>query len=453
MRARNLDKKPYPLVIVGSGFASFCLIAHLLKTRPEFGKQITVIGPEPFGFGAAYGCTHRDFRLNVRAQIMRIFPDQPNDFLQWAMQEIEDKEAHNPQGDFYRRTDFSAYLSVLRLQLDGFDKVHFIPAQVIAVHKGAAGWRLTLDRDTAPDSHNMVEAKQVVLATGNPPPRWPFATNGMLPTDKAVENPWPGHWLASLDKTDIVTFIGGGLTSMDGIYSLAQQGHTGSIEIVLPHPVLPPKQTDWQPEAPILWPKNIRTASQFFRFMMMSLGSADWTETRWQSRFEALRIHLNAAWQGLDDQAQKRLVRHAGQWWQLARFRSAPQNFETTRAMLNSGQLRLTKGRVVQITEQDGQFQLGLEDGQKRLADAVINCTGPAPDPLIAQMRQAGLVAPDISNRGARIGPDFRVLDNQHARYETLFGVGAMTASSLGDVIGAGSIAKQAEQLAKILAC
>lgn len=121
--------------------------------------------------------------------------------------------------------------------------------------------------------------------------------------------------------------------------------------------------------------------------------------------------------------------------------------------MLNSGQLRLTKGRVVQITEQDGQFQLGLEDGQKRLADAVINCTGPAPDPLIAQMRQAGLVAPDISNRGARIGPDFRVLDNQHARYETLFGVGAMTASSLGDVIGAGSIAKQAEQLAKILAC
>jgi len=45
------------------------------------------------------------------------------------------------------------------------------------------------------------------------------------------------------------------------------------------------------------------------------------------------------------------------------------------------------------------------------------------------------------------------VLDNKHASYETLFGVGAMTASSLGDVIGAGSIAKQAEQLAKILAC
>ncbi len=127
MRARNLDKKPYPLVIVGSGFASFCLIAHLLKTRPEFEKQITVIGPEPFGFGAAYGCTHRDFRLNVRAQIMRIFPDQPNDFLQWAMQEIEDKEAHNPQGAFYRRADFAAYLSALRLQLDGFDKGSFYP--------------------------------------------------------------------------------------------------------------------------------------------------------------------------------------------------------------------------------------------------------------------------------------------------------------------------------------
>ena len=61
-------------------------------------------------------------------------------------------------------------------------------------------------------------------------------------------------------------------------------------------------------------------------------------------------------------------------------------------------------------------------------------------------------MAPDISNRAARIGPDLRVLKPQQIAYDTLFGVGAMSASSLGDVIGAGSIAKQAEQLAKILA-
>ena len=446
VRARNLDESSYSLVIVGSGFASFCLVAHLLKTRPDIGKLITVIGLEPFGYGAAYGCRHRDFRLNVRAQIMRVFPDQPNDFLQWAAREIDDEAAHNRQGTFYRRADFASYLSALRLQLDGFDTVRFISAQVTAIDKLAESWRLTLD------NANTLDAKQVVLATGNPPPRWPCAIQGSLPADKSVENPWSGDWLGSIHKTDAVAFVGGGLTSMDGIYSLARQGHTGPIEVVLPHPVLPPKQTDWQAQAPILWPENIHTASQFFRFMITSLGSRDWTEAEWQSRFEALRIHLSDSWQGLDDLAQSRLMRHAGHWWQLARFRSAPQNFDAAQAMHQSGQLRLIKGRVDQIAKQGGQLQLTLTDGQKRLADAVINCTGPAPCPLIAQMCDAGLVAPDINSRAARIGPDFRVLDQHHIGYETLFGVGAMTASSLGDVIGAGSIAKQAEQLAKILA-
>lgn len=446
MRTRNLDKELYPLVIVGSGFASFCLIAHLLKAQPEFSKKITVIGTKPIGSGAAYGCTHRDFRLNVRAQIMRIFSENPNDFLYWAAREIDDEEAHKPQGRFYRRADFAAYLSALRLQLDGFDKVRFIPAQVTEVQQESTGWHLTLD------SNEALFAQNLVLATGNPPPRWPCTIKGVLPADKAIENPWSGDWLASIHKTDAITFIGGGLTAMDGIYSLARQGHTGPIEVVLPHPVLPPKQTDWHPEAPIHWPENIHTASQFFRFMKISLGSRDWEQPRWQSRFEALRIQLSTVWHGLDDLAKKRLMRHAGKWWQLARFRSAPQNFEAAQAMLKSGQLRLTKGRVVEIAAQEKKIHLRLQDGQNRLADAVINCTGPAPDPLIAQLLQAGLVAPDISNRAARISPDFRVLDSQHVSYDTLFGIGAMSASSLGDVIGAGSIAKQAEQLAKILA-
>jgi uncharacterized NAD(P)/FAD-binding protein YdhS len=65
---------------------------------------------------------------------------------------------------------------------------------------------------------------------------------------------------------------------------------------------------------------------------------------------------------------------------------------------------------------------------------------------------KAGIIAPDFSQRGARIASDFKVLDGQKKPYDNLYGVGAMTASSLGDVIGAGTIAKQAESLAASLA-
>ena len=156
-----------PLVIVGSGFASFCLAAHLLQDHPERASDITVIGPGPFGYGAAYGCSHPDFRLNVRAQIMRIFPDRPKDFRKWAETEIDDIAAHNPQGAFYRRKDFARYLSVLRHQLSGFDMLKLVSDEVISADKTDNLWQLVLA------TGQKLNAKALVLATGNPPPRWP----------------------------------------------------------------------------------------------------------------------------------------------------------------------------------------------------------------------------------------------------------------------------------------
>ena len=435
-----------PLVIVGSGFASFCLAAHLLRGHPERASDITIIGPEPFGNGAAYSCSHPDFRLNVRAQIMRIFPDRPTDFRKWAETEIDDIAAHNPQGAFYRRKDFARYLSVLRHQLSGFDKLNLVSDEVISADKADNLWQLVLA------TGQKLTAKALVLATGNSPPRWTCQLASDLPADRLVENPWSGQWLAKIAKTDKVAFIGGGLTAMDGIYSLARQGHIGQIEVILPHGILPPKQTDWQTEPPVIWPDNITTASQFFRFMKQSLRARDWTQTVWQSRFEALRIHINSVWQQLEDTEQNRLMRHIGHWWQLARFRSAPQNFDAAESLRATGRLSLIKGRVRQIKKQDSELCLILQDGQKYLAHRVVNCTGPAPDRLVQQMLADGLAAPDRTGKSLRVAACLGVMDSAYDPQNNLWAIGAMTASCLGDVIGAGSIAKQAEELAVKLA-
>jgi uncharacterized NAD(P)/FAD-binding protein YdhS len=52
--AKSPDIAVHPLVIIGSGFASFCLVAHLLETHAVKATDITIIGPHPFGYGAAY---------------------------------------------------------------------------------------------------------------------------------------------------------------------------------------------------------------------------------------------------------------------------------------------------------------------------------------------------------------------------------------------------------------
>ena len=50
--AQSPDIAVHPLVIIGSGFASFCLVAHLLETHAVKATDITIIGPHPFGHGA-----------------------------------------------------------------------------------------------------------------------------------------------------------------------------------------------------------------------------------------------------------------------------------------------------------------------------------------------------------------------------------------------------------------
>ena len=436
----------YKLVIIGSGFAAVALMLHLFRQDSPYAGSLAVIGPAPLGGGGAYHTAHPDFRLNVRAHIMRIFPDRPADFRKWAETEIDDIAAHNRQGAFYRRKDFARYLSVLAGQLSGFDKLNLISDEVISADKTDMGWQLVLA------TGQKLNAKALVLATGNSPPRWPCQLASDLPADRLVENPWSGQWLGKIAKTDKVAFIGGGLTAMDGIYSLARQDHIGQIVVILPHGILPPKQTDWQTEPPVIWPDNITTASQFFRFMKHSLGTRDWTQTGWQSRFEALRIHINSVWQQLGDTEQNRLMRHVGHWWQLARFRSAPQNFDAAETLRATGQLSLVKGRVRQIKKQDGQLCLILQDGQKYLADRAVNCTGPAPDRLVQQMLGDGLAAPDRTGKSLRVAACLGVMDSAYDPQNKFFAIGAMTASCLGDEIGAGSIAKQAEELAAKLA-
>jgi len=63
-----------------------------------------------------------------------------------------------------------------------------------------------------------------------------------------------------------------------------------------------------------------------------------------------------------------------------------------------------------------------------------------------------GLAAPDRTGKSLRIATCLGVMDRAYDPQNNLFAIGAMTASCLGDEVGAGSVAKQAEELAAKLA-
>ena len=99
------------ILIIGSGFTAAANLIHLVEAgiKPS---QITIVGSGQLGRGNAYGCDDDDFRLNVRANLMWIWPDRRDDFGNWAETHItDDKDAMRRSGMFYRRRDFGRYVA------------------------------------------------------------------------------------------------------------------------------------------------------------------------------------------------------------------------------------------------------------------------------------------------------------------------------------------------------
>ena len=156
------------ICIIGSGFSAATMLLHLDDKGVDCGS-VTVIGQGELGAGQAFGCVNDGFRLNVRAELMRVWPDRRLDFTQWAKDRItDDPEAASRAGDFYRRRDFAAYMAEQLETRAGTRSASRIEAEAVALIPDGDRWRITLDTGES------VSAAHVILATGNPPPDWPF---------------------------------------------------------------------------------------------------------------------------------------------------------------------------------------------------------------------------------------------------------------------------------------
>ena len=231
------------IVIVGDGFAAAIMLVNLLR-RGVPAASIKLIGTGVIGYGNAYSCTSQSYRLNVREDLLITFSDDPLHFARWAQSHIQDPKAKTTSGYFYRRHDFGRYVSELVSHELGSQKLHHIAAKVTQILRKENDWSIYLD------SHDELIAKQLIIATGNAPPVWPCNINKKLasPTwinSHLVENPWTGKYLREIGVNEDIILLGGGLTALDAINTLAEQSHRGMIYVISPRKIFPPAQASW----------------------------------------------------------------------------------------------------------------------------------------------------------------------------------------------------------------
>ncbi|MEE7561438.1 pyridine nucleotide-disulfide oxidoreductase, partial [Xanthomonas sp. Kuri4-2] len=162
----------------------------------------------------------------------------------------------------------------------------------------------------------------------------------------------------------------------------------------------------------------------------------------WRRVIDALRPHLQPVWQSLDPVQRARFLRHLRPYWEVVRHRVAPRAAEQLQQMQASGQLQIRAARLLRARwVPDGLETVirerGREDVQTGHYDALIRATGldtdvdRTSDPLIASMREAGLLRADPLGLGLDVDADFRVQDAAGLAVPGLYCVGPLLRGAL----------------------
>jgi uncharacterized NAD(P)/FAD-binding protein YdhS len=109
-------------------------------------------------------------------------------------------------------------------------------------------------------------------------------------------------------------------------------------------------------------------------------------------------------------------------------------------------QIQFGLGRAKQI-EVAKTVSVFLGDGSRVTGDRIFNCTGVGRDPLLSKLIADQVARPDALGKSIAVASDYRVSKSSGGEWNDLWMIGPATMGSLGDVIAASSIAKQAEQL------
>jgi uncharacterized NAD(P)/FAD-binding protein YdhS len=449
------------IAVIGAGFSGTLLTLHLLRRCPPPIRLVLIERNSQFGRGLAYATGNASHILNVPAGRMSAFHDQQSDFLEWltSQPESETCTAVGP-GTFAPRRQFGAYIRALlndEIKRSGRDRLELVKGDVIGLDQTGRPLVLTLDRN------RMVHADLVVLAIGNfPPEPMPVANPAFYDTAFYRPDPWAVDAFTDLDPDASALLLGTGLTAVDAVISLLDQGHKGPIHAMSRRGLLPRRHAGVPLPAPEHEPYPT-AVNALTRFLRKETDRAAAQGSGWQPVIDELRPFMVDVWQVMPLRDRKRFLRHLRPWWDVHRHRMAAQVADRIDAARTSGQLRISVGRVRDYAIKDDivevRYRPRHQDALATIEVArVVNCAGPGADydriqePLIRDLLAEGVVRPDPLRLGLDVTGNCALLSRQGAISRRLFAVGPVTKGTFWEMTAVPDIRRQTEKLAEYLA-
>lgn len=442
------------ITIIGAGFSGSALASELAAQAGP-GVDITLVGvADSYGRGVAYGEALPEHLLNVRARDLGATPDYPGEFADWL------NLTERARQSFLPRLLYGEYLHArLRAAADiSAATLHLVEQEAIAVERSPGGFRVHLA-----DGSDFF-SERVVLTLGALPPQ-PLAGVGprLAVHPSYLGWPWQDGAIDRIAPDARLLVVGTGLTMADVVATLRRRGHTGPIAALSRHGLLPRRHLD-EASAPIALPPTVLQAlnshdlGQLLRSLRMLLPIV----ADWRSLIDALRPYLQGFWRGLPEPQRARFLRHLRSYWESVRHRLAPPVAAELDALQVSGQLTVRAGRLLRARRgTDAVEALIRVRGQTQVRsesyDVLIRATGFDTDiertthPLIAHLRESGLISADPLGLGLNASERYEALDANGAPVRGLYCLGPLLRGRLWEITAVPELRVAARALARQL--
>lgn len=450
------DQTPLATIaIIGGGFTGAAVALHLVERFPPDEARIIVFEPrERLGAGLAYDTADPVHRINVPAARMSIYPDDPEDFSRWLEQTEElkaDPQAFTAEGvPFPRRQAFGLYIAARLAPFVASGAVEHWRSTAVEANQVDGLWTIRTG------DGRQVQAHGVVLAVSHPAPSLPASLRAIENHPGLVADATRPNALAKVSPQARVLVVGNGLTAADVIASMKERGHRGSILSISRrglrsrgHPSIEQSVTLDLTTTPS------QRASHLLNRIRRTVREANAAGLTWHPVLDAVRAQGQEIWKSLPVSERRRIARHIRPFWDVHRFRIAPQVEKALDDAIADGSLTVKAaslrgaeavGDAIRvILKERGSTEPGSQD-----FDTVIVTTGPAhggilqSQPLLASLAAKGRLALCPTGLGLLCDRQSRALAVTGGADDTLLIAGPLARGTFGELMGLPQVSEHA---------
>lgn len=453
--------------IIGAGFAGMMTAVHLVDQSTQSFEIVLIDEKEKFNQGAAYNPYSEQHLLNVVVAKMSAYPDKPDHFLDWVMKknEFKNKDRLLIAESFLPRRIYGEYLCSIwekakNIAFSKNVKITIINSFVCDLDVSEHKIDLSLENGT------QLSVEHCIIATGNHVPRNPSIQNmAFYQSSNYFQNPWKIDSVSNLKNNFPVLIIGNGLTMVDTVLGLLDQGIQTEIYSISPNGfnLLSHQQSRLEYNQLVDSLKKDMTFYDLVKLTIHHIRKAKELGLSAEPIIDSLRPKSQKIWRSLTEEEKELFLTRFRHLWNVARHRIPKHIYDKIQHSRREGKLHVYSGKLIDIQEFDGYIHVQYFDKrEKKLKEMkvsrVINCTGPETDLMkledhfLKQCLLKGVLKQDKLKLGIQTDIEtFQIMKSEGQAHLNLYTLGTNLKGELWESTAVNEIRLQAERLAERL--